>query len=294
MSRARKPRRRSSRRPPAGPVVLQYKVVELSTVDEGSLEYAVNHWVQQGWSLENVQFAMRESSKRPAMAFVFFTRAGAVEVQAGSAGRRARPGARTPGGGSRLWPRKERTSMSRLRAPFGGPNLQLVPEDGVPESPYPRCSLLLRGMARLADVGVAWVLALAAGRAGLVVALLYLLLADGIFHGQSVGKRIFGVKVVFLPTRTDARFRDSTLRNAPLALIVLLRMMPEPLGLRGRAGRAGGHRRGRGLEGDPRSAGPQAREMSGRRPRWWTGRSSRARRRWPARPGRPAWDRSAG
>ena len=54
-------------------------------------------------------------------------------------------------------------------------------------------------MARLADVGVAWVLALAAGRAGLVVALLYLLLADGIFHGQSVGKRIFGVKVVYLP-----------------------------------------------------------------------------------------------
>jgi uncharacterized RDD family membrane protein YckC len=122
--------------------------------------------------------------------------------------------------------------MSRLRAPFRAPKLQLVPEDGIPESPYPRCSMLLRLMARLADIGVAWVLAVAAGRAGLVVALLYLLLADGIFHGQSVGKRIFGVKAVFLPMRTDARFRDSTLRNAPLALIVLLRMMPEPLGLR--------------------------------------------------------------
>jgi len=122
--------------------------------------------------------------------------------------------------------------MSRLRAPFGAPKLQLVPEDGIPESPYPRCSFLLRGMARLADVGVAWGLALAAGRAGLVVALLYILLADGIFHGQSVGKRIFGVKAVFLPMRTDARFRDSTLRNAPLALVILLRMMPEPLGLR--------------------------------------------------------------
>ena len=127
--------------------------------------------------------------------------------------------------------------MSRLRAPFGAPNLQLVPEDGVPESPYPRCSFLLRGMARLADVGIAYALALAAGRAGLVVALLYLLLADGVFHGQSVGKRIFGVKAVFLPMRTDARFRDSTLRNAPMALIVLLRMMPEPFGLR--AGLAG-------------------------------------------------------
>ena len=127
--------------------------------------------------------------------------------------------------------------MSRLRAPFGAPKLQLVPEDGIPESPYPRCSFLLRGMARLADVGVAYALAIAAGRAGLVVALLYLLLADGIFHGQSVGKRIFGVKAVFLPMRTDARFRDSTLRNSPLALIVLMRMMPEPLGLR--AGLAG-------------------------------------------------------
>lgn len=127
--------------------------------------------------------------------------------------------------------------MSRLRAPFRGPKLQLVPDDGIPESPYPRCSFLLRGMARLADIGVAYALAIAAGRAGLVVALLYLLLADGIFHGQSVGKRIFGVKAVFLPMRTDARFRDSTLRNAPLALVVLLRMMPEPLGLR--AGLAG-------------------------------------------------------
>jgi len=127
--------------------------------------------------------------------------------------------------------------VSRLRAPFGGPTLQLVPEDGIPESPYPRCNLVLRALARLADLGVAYGLGLAAGRAGLVVALLYLLLADGIFHGQSVGKRIFGVKAVFLPMRTDARFRDSTLRNAPLALVVLLRMMPDPLGVR--AGLAG-------------------------------------------------------
>lgn len=110
--------------------------------------------------------------------------------------------------------------------------LQLVPDDGSPESPYPRCSRLLRVLARSADVGVAYALALAAGRAGLVVALLYVLLADGIFHGQSAGKRIFGVRAVFLPLRAGARFRDSTLRNAPLALVVLLRMMPEPLGLR--------------------------------------------------------------
>jgi uncharacterized RDD family membrane protein YckC len=113
-----------------------------------------------------------------------------------------------------------------------GPLLQLVPDKGSPESPYPRCSRLLRVLARAADMGVAYALAIAAGRAGLVVALLYVLLADGIFHGQSAGKRIFGVRAVFLPLRAGARFRDSTLRNAPLALVVLLRMMPEPLGLR--------------------------------------------------------------
>jgi hypothetical protein len=55
--------------------VLHYKVVELSTVDEATLEETVNGWVQQGWTVESVHFAMRESSKRPAMAFVFFTRA---------------------------------------------------------------------------------------------------------------------------------------------------------------------------------------------------------------------------
>lgn len=54
---------------------LQYKVVETSTVTDESLENIINEWVAQGWSLEGIQFAMRESSKRPSMAFVMFTRA---------------------------------------------------------------------------------------------------------------------------------------------------------------------------------------------------------------------------
>jgi hypothetical protein len=67
--------------PPAAPGPLQYKVVELSTVDEGALERTLNTWTAQGWNLDGVQFAMRESSKRPAMAFVFFTREGTASVQ---------------------------------------------------------------------------------------------------------------------------------------------------------------------------------------------------------------------
>jgi hypothetical protein len=43
-------------------------------VTDESLESIINEWVGQGWSFDNFQFAMRESSKRPAMAYVIFTR----------------------------------------------------------------------------------------------------------------------------------------------------------------------------------------------------------------------------
>ena len=110
--------------------------------------------------------------------------------------------------------------------------LRLVHEgDAMASSPYPKASLLLRLGARLVDVAVAWGLWVVCGAAGSVVALLFLLLADGMLHGQSIGKRMFGVKVMYLPTHSAARHRDSALRNAPLALIVLLGMMPEGLGL---------------------------------------------------------------
>jgi uncharacterized RDD family membrane protein YckC len=98
-------------------------------------------------------------------------------------------------------------------------------------SPYPKASLLLRGGARLVDVVIAWTLYKSTGPAGVVIALLYLLFADGMIQGQSPGKKLFGVKVVYLPTRQGARNRDSVLRNAPFGLTIILSMMPE-LGLK--------------------------------------------------------------
>jgi NAD(P)H-flavin reductase len=53
--------------------MLQYKVVELSNVSEDTIEEALNEWTRKGWQFDALQFAMRESSKRPAMAFVIFT-----------------------------------------------------------------------------------------------------------------------------------------------------------------------------------------------------------------------------
>ena len=51
-----------------------YKVVELSMVSAEDIEATLNEWTARGWTYDNIQFAMRDSSKRPAMAFVTFVR----------------------------------------------------------------------------------------------------------------------------------------------------------------------------------------------------------------------------
>jgi len=55
-------------------VALRYKVIECSSPTDEDLEGVVNEWAEKGWRFEGFHFAMRESSKRPAMAFVTFTR----------------------------------------------------------------------------------------------------------------------------------------------------------------------------------------------------------------------------
>ena len=53
---------------------MSYKVVEVSMVSEDMLEEVLNEWTGQGWRFDGMHFAMRESQKRPSMAFVIFTR----------------------------------------------------------------------------------------------------------------------------------------------------------------------------------------------------------------------------
>ncbi len=54
--------------------MLTYKVVEVGSVTEDELEEVLNEWTARGWRFDGMQFAMRESSRRPSMAFVIFTR----------------------------------------------------------------------------------------------------------------------------------------------------------------------------------------------------------------------------
>ena len=53
---------------------LRYKVVEVGMVTDEELEKALNEWTGEGWTFDTMQFAMRDSSKRPSMAFLTFTR----------------------------------------------------------------------------------------------------------------------------------------------------------------------------------------------------------------------------
>ncbi len=53
---------------------LEYRVVELSTVTDRDIEEAINTTIRDGWTLDGIHFAMREASKRPAMAFILFTK----------------------------------------------------------------------------------------------------------------------------------------------------------------------------------------------------------------------------
>ena len=49
-----------------------YKVVEVTPVTDEELEKALNRWTAEGYNFAGIQFAMRESSPRPGLAFVIF------------------------------------------------------------------------------------------------------------------------------------------------------------------------------------------------------------------------------
>ena len=52
----------------------EFKVVETSVVTDTELERILNEMARRGWILDGIHFVIRESSRRPSMAFLLFTR----------------------------------------------------------------------------------------------------------------------------------------------------------------------------------------------------------------------------
>jgi len=75
--------------------------------------------------------------------------------------------------------------------------------------------LLVIGMARLPDV------------MGFLAVTGYILVRDGLFAQQSVGKKVIGLRVALTDDPGKAvSFRESIIRNAPLAVAYLLFLVP--------------------------------------------------------------------
>jgi hypothetical protein len=53
---------------------MNYKVAETSTVTDEEIEQILNEWTGKGYSFESIQFVTAVSSRRPVMAFLFFTK----------------------------------------------------------------------------------------------------------------------------------------------------------------------------------------------------------------------------
>jgi len=52
---------------------MTYKVVETSTVTDEEIERLVNDWGSKGYTFASIHFVTSPASRRPVMAFLFFT-----------------------------------------------------------------------------------------------------------------------------------------------------------------------------------------------------------------------------
>jgi uncharacterized RDD family membrane protein YckC len=81
-----------------------------------------------------------------------------------------------------------------------------------------RAGLLVRTVARILDFILIAAVAEIVPKAGFFAGLAYLLIGDGLFDGQSLSKKLIGIKVVSLDAHTPCSFRDSILRNCTFGL----------------------------------------------------------------------------
>lgn len=84
----------------------------------------------------------------------------------------------------------------------------------------------MRALARAIDVVIFALLAESISYLGPLAALLYILFADGLIDGASVGKRLARLRVVRGRDERPASLFDSLLRNAPLGIAGLFVLIP--------------------------------------------------------------------
>lgn len=91
---------------------------------------------------------------------------------------------------------------------------------------FRKAGLLLRVISKALDLIIIAAVAEVIPRAGFFAGFAYLLIGDGLFEGQSLGKKLIGLKVVSLDNEKQCSFRDSILRNCIFGIGYLLYKIP--------------------------------------------------------------------
>lgn len=94
------------------------------------------------------------------------------------------------------------------------------------EGVYPKAHVLNRFIAKFVDVIIVAAVSRLVSPVGWVAGLVYVLIADGFSGGRSIGKRLIGLQTVIPRTREVSHFRESIIRNLPLAIAYLLFPIP--------------------------------------------------------------------
>lgn len=104
-------------------------------------------------------------------------------------------------------------------------------EEGSGTSPlgggvYPKAHVLNRFIAKFVDAIIVASASKLVPPVGWLAGLAYVLIADGFSGGRSIGKRLIGLQTVLTSTRNVSGFKESIIRNLPLALAYLLFPLP--------------------------------------------------------------------
>jgi len=91
---------------------------------------------------------------------------------------------------------------------------------------HPKARVLNRFIAKFVDLIVVAAAGQVVPPVGWLAGLAYVLIGDGLTGGQSLGKRLIGLQTVIPRSREVSGFRESIVRNLPLALAYLLFPIP--------------------------------------------------------------------
>ena len=91
---------------------------------------------------------------------------------------------------------------------------------------YPKANTLNRYLAKFIDVVIAVGLSKLLPPVGFFAGLLYIIIADGFFEGQSIGKKLIGLRAIVLAEGKKAGFREAIIRNIPFAIAYTLCLIP--------------------------------------------------------------------